>query len=92
VWEVFQGDAALLYSLRESEVPIQSVAISSDGILAAAGSSSGRVQMWRVPGGDSLRGWDTGQGALRALAFSPTGALLATASDDHTIVLWTVRP
>ncbi|MDY7231368.1 AAA-like domain-containing protein [Hyalangium rubrum] len=81
----------------DHDAPVQAVALSGDGKLLATASSS-------LPDGGVTRGphtvrlWDTSSGKLlaqlehedtvRALAFSPDGSRLATASNDHAARLW----
>jgi WD40 repeat protein len=56
-------------------------------ILIAADSPDGAIQLWNVPGGRPA-GWLRGhQGRVGALALSPDGLMLASAS-EMTIRLW----
>jgi WD40 repeat protein len=63
------------------------------GPLLACGSSSRSVKLWDVRDAREARLLHTLRGhrdAVRAVAFSPDGALLATGSDDATVNLWRV--
>jgi len=60
------------------------VAVSADGGLVAVGDPSGAVEVWRLDAGAAARaGQAPSRGRqLTALAFSPDGARLATASPE----------
>ncbi len=71
---------------------------SPDGLDLAAITLSDRLQVWEYIGGDTALqqafqiGNQSKTGApLRALAWSPDGAFLATAEADNLISLWDVR-
>src|SRR5262245_24562396 len=65
-----------------------SVALSGDGALLAAGTSTGQVGRWRV--GDRARvGAVSGHaGAIRGVALSADGQLVASGGLDGTVRLW----
>jgi WD40 repeat protein/serine/threonine protein kinase len=63
------------------------VAFSDDGCLAAGGGSQGQT-IWDVETGRLLHTWPAHHFPVNALAFSPGGGQLATASLDHTVKLW----
>ena len=66
---------------------ISAIAIAHDGSAIAIGSESGELLLARS-GGARLALFDSGQGAIRALSFDPSGAILATAGRDGTAKLW----
>ena len=79
----------------DSDVPIRSVSISSDGHLLAAANNSGKVFIWSLPESDTSKCEPKQRIAahktyiLKTL-FSPNGKLLATTSADSTVSLWDV--
>ncbi len=71
--------------------PIQALAVSPDGRYWAAGSnSSGQVRLWRDEGRVPHLVLQAHHAPVAAVAFSPDGGTLATASLDGTIALWDV--
>jgi WD40 repeat protein len=71
--------------------PVNGVALSRNGRLAATASGDRSARLWDVatgqPHGDPLTGHT---GGVLGVAFSPNGRLLATASQDGTARLWDV--
>jgi WD40 repeat protein len=49
------------------------------------------IQLWEVATMKLRREFDGHQGAIRSLAFSPDGRLLASGSADTTILIWEVQ-
>jgi WD40 repeat protein len=77
---------------RKLDPPYDSfkISLSPDGILQAAGGSEGRVLVWETRGGLL---WckakpHAHEKRILALVFSPGGRILATASADRTVKLW----
>jgi WD40 repeat protein len=72
-------------------VPIQmsfGVAFSPDGKIVASGGKT--LRLWEVATQKELAAIDGHKGVIMAIAFSPDGKTLATASLDHTVKLWSV--
>jgi WD40 repeat protein/transcriptional regulator with XRE-family HTH domain len=65
-----------------------SVALSADGALLAAGTSTGEVWLWRVVDRTPLLAVQGHSGPVLSLALSRDGALLASSSQDGTVKLW----
>ncbi len=70
---------------------ITSVAVSPDGLYAAAGFANGDARIWQVNDRKQLATCTGHTEFLWATAFGPAGKLLATGSEDHTIRLWEVN-
>lgn len=63
-----------------------SVALSNDGELAATGHGDS-ARIWRVADGKQLTTLETGA-QVNALLFLPDGKMLATATRNNTVTLW----
>jgi len=75
--------------LRGNAGDVKAVAFSPDGKTLAAGSFSGSIELWSVPGRQqfgSLKGHLSG---IAHLEFSPDGRTLLSTSYDGTMRLWT---
>jgi hypothetical protein len=54
------------------------------------GNVPGEIKLWDVDSGKAIASWEGHGRPVRALAFTPDGRLLASASLDETIKLWNV--
>src|SRR5262249_42161438 len=79
-------------SLEESSRPVNSVAISADGELAAMGSNDGSVRIWQIAKKERLAGGDlpAHQEAIVDLSFTPDKKLLITAANDGQVRIWDI--
>lgn len=67
---------------------ILAVTCSPKGDILAAGTTTGEIQVWRVPDGTPLLTLQGHRDWIRSVVFSPDGTLLASGGDDGSIRLW----
>jgi RNA polymerase sigma factor (sigma-70 family) len=83
----YSSDGKLLAAVNN----LTSTRLSSDGTTGVAHVGKPdrpRVRLWDVAAREELPSLQGHQGAITSLAFSPDGKLLATASNDTTVLLW----
>jgi WD40 repeat protein len=89
LWHVSDGTELRRWKV-DGVYGLHSLAFSPDGEMLAAGSSVGRVRVWRISDGHLLRTLEPGS-HVTSVAFSPDGSILASAHASGAIVLWEVN-
>ncbi|MFN6559613.1 MAG: protein kinase domain-containing protein, partial [Nostoc sp. ChiSLP01] len=77
----------LLYTLS-GHYSVNSVAISSDGLLLASGSDGSTIKLWNLATGSEIRTLTGHSWSVKSVAISSDGLLLASGSRDNNIKLW----
>jgi WD40 repeat protein len=88
LWDLTTGHAQ---RLEHEHSEVSSIAFSADDKLLASGDDLGYVELWDVGSGKRVgRRRTPMEGAVRSLAFSPHGGLLAigTTGGEDNVILW----
>ncbi|MFP4650991.1 MAG: WD40 repeat domain-containing protein [Phormidium sp.] len=91
--------------VKEEESAITAISFSPDGRLLLSGADDGTVKLWEVSADDGTvklweKLWEVSEGeyaklaqhnsAIRTVAFSPNGEVLASASSDGIVTIWSL--
>lgn len=82
--------AAKLHDLAALGASVKSLAVSTDGKLAALGDESGKVQLGEVASGKVIQTLSGHSGPVTGAAFAADGKTLLTGSADKTLRVWNV--
>jgi hypothetical protein len=69
---------------------VESLAVSPDGTLVAAGYRDGKIRLWDLRTGRLARCLEGHTREVKALAFQPGGQVLASGGRDGTLRLWSL--
>lgn len=94
VWDL-RANQCSRQLVPEGEVAMRSVTVAPNGSLAVAANNKGNCYVWQLAPQDTskfepIEKIAAHQTYLLKCLFSPDSRLLATASADHTIKIWTV--
>jgi WD40 repeat protein len=65
--------------------------LSGNSTIVASGSKDQTVHVWHVNGGTDIRNFTGHSDIIEAIAWSPNGQKIASASDDNTVLVWTAQ-
>jgi WD40 repeat protein len=82
------GGASSIHSKSAGKNWFTSVAISGDGLLAAAATTTNSIEVWDAVTGQSQATLVGHRGHIRALKFSADGKTLYSGSDDNSVRIW----
>jgi WD40 repeat protein len=74
--------------LSNAEESVLTLAISPDGKVLVAGSSSGSLYVWEIASRRLVRSLRADSGSVCSVAFSPKGDLLALGTREGSIHIW----
>jgi WD40 repeat protein len=68
----------------------ETLAVSPDGRILAAGRHDGTIRLWDLIAGKELLRLEGHEDKVRCLAFAPDGKTLVSGGEDHTVRVWDV--
>jgi len=93
IWSDLAGETKPIVTRLGSEDryrPVEALALSPDGRIAALGSKDEEVHVFDAETGAAMRALRGHSKAVEGVAFSPDGSLLASGSVDRSVRLWDV--
>ncbi len=90
VWDV--PGRKLVRTLDGFERTVTRLAFDTNSKLLAAGMGDGQVWVWATANGSRTQVIETGTRGVRAVAFSPDGKRLVTATNKAPVAVWEVSP
>ena len=90
--KIFDLSERRVAKVMEHENPVNTVAVSTDGTLAASAGRNGEINFWSLPEGKLLFGTKGGSGkSVLSVAISPDNKTAVSADEDGVINKWDVK-
>ena len=87
IWNRVTGE--VVHNLPH-EIGSPAVDFNSTGKLVATGAYDGKVRLWEVSTGKTLKMLKGNEGTIWSVDFSPNGTLIAAGSNDDKVTVWNV--
>jgi WD40 repeat protein len=82
---------ASMATLEGPKSPVNTLSLSADEKLVAAGFQNGAVQVWSLPDGKPLQSFSTGRDPVRTVFFSSDGQSVFSGGDDKQMRIWSLQ-
>ena len=90
--KIFDLSERRVTKVLEHENPVNTVAVSADGTIAASAGRNGEINFWSLPDGKLLFGTKGGGGkSVLSLAISPDNESALSADEDGVINKWDLK-
>ena len=90
--KLFDLSERQIIKVLEHENPVNTVAVSADGTLAASAGRNGEINFWSLPEGKLLFGTKGGSGkSVLSLAISPDNSTAVSSDEDGVINKWDIK-
>ena len=90
--KIFNLSDRRVAKVLDHENPVNTVAVSADGTLAASAGRNGEINFWSLPEGKLLFGTKGGSGkSVLSVAISPDNKTAVSADEDGVINKWDVK-
>lgn len=87
IWDSVSGSERRAFSAQDS---VTAASLGPDGKVLAIADAESNVTLWDAASGEKLFAWPAHTTRINALAFSPDGTRLVTASDDYKARVWNI--